>query len=113
VIEIFPQNDLWLKNLLGFKPLNWNPSIIMNSQKEDMHHPPELDEEEQDHIRAVFDDEVVPKLVRLNARLGTLSCGFAGQEFEHWTIEFRSMGDHFEIVSFEYDEEVVSIDLGL
>jgi hypothetical protein len=84
----------------------------MNSQ-EDMSSIHELDEEEQDHIRAVFDDEVVPKLVRLNARLGTLSCGFAGQEFEHWTIEFRSKGDHFEIVSFEYDEEAVSIDLGL
>ena len=85
----------------------------MKSQEENMNPTDELDEEDQDHIRAVFDDEVVPKLVRLNARLGTLSCGFAGQEFEHWTIEFRSVGDHFEIVSFEYDEEAVSIDLGL
>ncbi len=84
----------------------------MNSQ-EDMSPIHELDEEDQAHIRAVFDDEVVPKLVRLNARMGTLSCGFAGQEFEHWTIEFRSKGDHFEIVVFEYDEEAVSIDLGL
>ena len=73
----------------------------------------ELDEEDQGHIREVFHDEVVPKLVKLNARLGTLSCGFAGQEYEHWTIEFRSKGDDFEIVSFEYDEEVVSLDLDL
>ena len=73
----------------------------------------ELDEEDQGHIREVFHDEVVPKLVKLNARLGTLSCGFAGQEYEHWTIEFRSVGDHFEIASFEYDDEAVCLDLDL
>jgi len=74
---------------------------------------PELDEEGQDHIREVFHDEVVPKLVKHSARLGTLSCGFAGQEYEHWTIEFKSIGNDFEIVSFEYDEEAVGLDLDL
>ena len=78
-----------------------------------MNPPHELDEEAKDHIRAVFDDEVVPKLVRHNARIGTLSCGFAGKEYEHWTIEFRSDGDSFEIVSFEYDEEADGLDLDL
>ena len=78
-----------------------------------MNSSPELDEEDQEHIRAVFDDEVVPKLVRHNARLGNLSCGFAGKDFEHWTIEFRSVGDDFEIVSFEYDEEADGLDLDL
>jgi hypothetical protein len=85
----------------------------MKSQEEHIDSAPELDEEEKDHIRAVFDDEVVPKLAKLSARLGTLSCGFAGKAFEHWTIEFRSKGDDFEIVSFEYDEEAVVLDLGL
>ena len=78
-----------------------------------MNPPHELDEEDQYHIREVFHDEVVPKLVKLSARLGTLSCGFAGKDYEHWTIEFRSIGDDFDIVSFEYDEEAVSLDLDL
>ena len=85
----------------------------MKSQEKDMNPPHELDEEDKDHIRAIFDDEVVPKLVRHNARQGNLSCGFAGEDFEHWTIEFRSMGDDFEIVSFEYDEEADSLDLDI
>jgi hypothetical protein len=85
----------------------------MKRQKEDMNPTHELEEEDKDHIRAVFDDKVVPKLVRLNARLGNLSCAFAGKDFEHWTIEFRSKGNDFEIVSFEYDEEVHSLDLDL
>ncbi len=84
----------------------------MKSQ-EDMNPTHELDEEDKDHIRMIFDDEVVPKLVRHNARLGTLSCGFAGKEYEHWTIEFKSIGDDFEIIAFEYDEEAVGLDLDI
>ena len=56
---------------------------------------------------------MVPKLVKLNARLGTLSCAFAGEDYENWTIEFKSIGDDFEIVSFQYDEEGASLDLDL
>jgi hypothetical protein len=85
----------------------------MKSQEEHINSAPELDEEDQDHIREVFHDEVVPKLVRYSARLGILSCGFAGKDYEHWTIEFRSIGDGFEIVSFEYDEEADGLDLDL
>ena len=85
----------------------------MKSQEEHTDSIPELDEEDEDHIRAVFDDEVVPKLAKHSARLGTLSCGFAGKDYEHWTIEFRSMGDDFKIVSFEYDEEADGLDLDL
>ena len=50
----------------------------MKSQEEHINSAPELDEEDRDLIREVFHDEVVPKLVKLSARLGTLSCGFAG-----------------------------------
>lgn len=85
----------------------------MKSQGEHTDSTPELDDGDKDHIRAVFDEEIVPKLVRHNARLGTLSCAFAGKEYEYWTIEFRSIGDDFEIVSFEYDEEADSLDLDL
>jgi hypothetical protein len=95
------------------KPTQSYPENTMKSQEEDMNPPYELDEEDQEHIRAVFDNEVVPKLAKHSARLGTLSCGFAGQEYEHWTIEFRSIGNDFEIVSFEYDEEAVGLDLDL
>jgi hypothetical protein len=82
-------------------------------RQEDKNPTHELDEEDKDHIKAVFDDEVVPKLVRHNARLGTLSCEFAGKEYEHWTVEFRSIGDDFEIISFDYDEEAVGLDLDI
>ena len=96
-----------------YEPGTLNPQKTMKSQEENINSAHELDEEDKDHIRAVFDDEVVPKLVKHSARLGTLSCGFAGQEYEHWTIEFRSVGDDYEIVSFEYDEEADSLDLDL
>lgn len=73
----------------------------------------ELADEDQEHIRGVFHDEVVPKLVKHGARLGSLSCEFAGEQFRKWTIQFRSVGDDFEIVEFEYDEDGAGIDLDL
>jgi hypothetical protein len=71
----------------------------------------ELSDEDQGHIRTVFHEEVVPKLMKLGARLGSLSCEFAGAQFKNWTIQFKSVGDDFEIVDFEYDEEGAGIDL--
>jgi hypothetical protein len=71
----------------------------------------ELSDEDQGHIRTVFHEEVVPKLMKLGARLGSLSCEFAGAQFNNWTIQFKSVGDDFEIVDFEYDEEGAGIDL--
>ena len=73
----------------------------------------ELDDEEKDHIRAVFFDEIAPKLTRLHARIGTISCEFAGNQYRKWTIQFKSRGSDFEILSFEYDEDAESIDLDL
>lgn len=73
----------------------------------------ELGHEEQEWIRDRFYAEVVPKLIRLNARLGTLSCAFAGPAYEHWMVRFRSRGDDFEIVEFEYDEQGDGIDLDI
>lgn len=71
----------------------------------------ELSDEERAHIRAVFHGDVVPKLTKLGARLGTLSCEFAGEQFKNWTIQFKSIGDDFEIVDFEYDEDGAGLDL--
>jgi hypothetical protein len=42
-----------------------------------------------------------------------VGCGFAGPRFSHWQIHFRSRGDDFDIVDFEYDEEGCDIDLDL
>ncbi len=71
----------------------------------------ELSDEDQEHIRGRFHEDVVPKLAKLGARLGTLNCGFAGEPFKNWTIQFKSVGDDFEIVEFEYDEDGDHLDL--
>ena len=73
----------------------------------------ELTDEDQEHIREVFSEEVVPKLMTLNARLGNINCGFAGERYQNWMIQFRSARDDFEIVAFEYDEDGGGIDLDL
>lgn len=72
-----------------------------------------LSDEDRSHIRERFLEEVVPKLKRLHARIGNISCGFAGSQYENWVIQFRSRGSDFEIVDFEYDEHSTGIDLDL
>jgi hypothetical protein len=42
-----------------------------------------------------------------------VGCEFAGPRFSQWQIQFRSRGQDFDIVDFEYDEEGCSIDLDL
>ncbi len=73
----------------------------------------ELSDDDQEHIRTLFHEEVAPKLMKLHARLGTLSCEFAGEQFRNWTLQFKSVGNDFEIVHFEYDEDAVELDLDL
>lgn len=74
---------------------------------------PELSDEEIDRLRELFFQEVVPKLIRLHARNGIVSCEFAGPEYRSWQIRFRSRGSDFDIVDFEYDEEGTALDLDL
>jgi hypothetical protein len=81
--------------------------------KNHQNRPPELTREDETHIMSVFRDEVMPKLQRLDARLGSLSCAFAGVQYKNWLIEFRSVGRDFEIVDFQYDEEGEGLDLDL
>jgi hypothetical protein len=73
----------------------------------------ELTDEEKIEIQEIFSVEIVPKLKKLSARLGTISCEFAGPQYTNWMIQFRSRGEDFEIVDFEYDEEGAGIDLDL
>jgi hypothetical protein len=76
-----------------------------------LHH--ELDDEEKAHITDLFFSEIVTKLKRLDARLGTLNCEFAGNEYKNWNIQFKSDGSGFDIVDFYYDEDGALIDLDL
>ena len=72
-----------------------------------------LTDEEKIEIQEIFSVEIVPKLKKLDARLGTISCEFAGPQYANWMIQFRSRGEAFDIVDFEYDEEAAGIDLDL
>jgi len=71
----------------------------------------ELSDEDRGLIRERFHEEVVPKLNKLSARLGTLNCEFAGERYKNWNLQFKSVGNDFEIVDFEYDEEGCGLDL--
>ena len=73
----------------------------------------ELDDDDKAHISDVFFEQMVPKLIKCDARLGNLSCEFAGEKYKNWMIQFQSKGSNFDIVEFEYDEDGESIDLDL
>lgn len=73
----------------------------------------ELGDDDIRHIREIFFRDVVPKLGKAQARLGTLSCEFAGEKYKHWNLTFRSKGSGFEIEEFEYDEGTRPLDLDL
>ena len=72
-----------------------------------------LTDDDMAMIREIFEREVVPRLQKLHARLGTLNCDFAGEEYRKWNIQFKSAGADFCIVDFEYDEDGSGIDLDL
>ena len=73
----------------------------------------ELDDDDKAYIRDVFFEHIVPKLIKCDARLGNLSCEFAGEKYKNWMIQFQSKRSGFDIVEFEYDEDGESIDLDL
>jgi hypothetical protein len=72
-----------------------------------------LGEEEEWIIRALFHDTIVPKLQSLQARVGTISCAFAGDRYATWVLHFKSSGRGFTIVELEYDPDACAIDLDL
>ena len=71
----------------------------------------ELDDDNKAFITEIFFEEVVEKLKRMDARIGTLNCDFAGYQYKNWNIQFKSKGQGFEIVDFEYDEDSYSFSL--
>ncbi|MCP4667095.1 MAG: hypothetical protein GY849_12095 [Deltaproteobacteria bacterium] len=85
----------------------------MNDREGQVYHHPELDDDDKVRITDIFFEEVVPKLRKLDARLGNVNCDFAGEAYRDWTILFRSIGSDFEIVDFEYDEDGEGMDLDL
>jgi len=72
-----------------------------------------LTDEEKSEIQELFIEAIVPKLKKLDARRGIIGCEFAGPQYANWMIQFRSRGEEFEIVDFEYDEKGAGIDLDL
>nr|HID58786.1 hypothetical protein [Desulfobacterales bacterium] len=71
----------------------------------------ELTDEDKAHIRKMFHEVMVPKLIKYNARIGNLNCEFAGDRYKDWNIVFMSDRSSFEIVEFEYDKDSRSLDL--
>ena len=72
---------------------------------------PALDDDDKAHIAEVFDEDVIPRLMIMQARAGNINCDFAGAEYKNWVIEFRTNRFGFEIVDFEYDEDSRSFEL--
>ena len=71
----------------------------------------ELDDDDKAFITEIFFEEIVKKLKRMDARIGTLNCDFAGDQYKNWNIYFKSKRQGFEIVDFEYDEDSFSFSL--
>ncbi len=86
---------------------------MMNDIKGPDHLVHELDDDDREFITCRFFEEVAPKLRRLDARIGTLNCEFAGKQYRNWNIQFRSAGSGFDIVEITYDEDGAGMDLDL
>jgi hypothetical protein len=66
----------------------------------------ELTEEDKAVIIEKFEKEIASNpMMKMLGRTGVLNCIFAGEKYKDWNIIFRSKGDGFEIIDFEYDPE--------
>jgi hypothetical protein len=74
---------------------------------------PSLSDEDEWIIRELFHERIVPKLQSLQARVGTISCAFAGDHYETWVLHFKSSRSGFTIVELEYDPDACAMDLEL
>jgi hypothetical protein len=83
----------------------------MNGKQTQIDLKSELDDEDKVYITEVFFEKIVTKLQRMDARIGTLNCDFAGKGYGNWNIHFKSRGPGFEIVDFEYDEDSFGFNL--
>ena len=73
----------------------------------------ELSDDERAQIADIFFEEIVPKLLKMHARIGTVSCDFAGKAYENWIIHFRETRSSFDILEFEYDKDARSLNMDL
>ena len=85
----------------------------MEKQKNQIKLADELDDIDKSYITEIFFEDIVPKLIKRDARIGNICCEFAGEKYKNWNIQFRSKGQDFDIVEFEYDEEGNALDLDL
>ena len=83
----------------------------MSGKMDQTHLKNELDDDDKIHVTEIFNEDVVPRLMRMGARIGNINCKFAGEQYENWVIEFKSTRSGFEIVDFEYDEDSRSFEL--
>ena len=77
----------------------------MNGEQTQIDLKSELDDEDKVYITEIFFEKIVAKLKRMDARIGTLNCDFAGDQYKNWNIHFKSKGAGFEIIDFEYDKD--------
>lgn len=70
-----------------------------------------LREEDRLHIAGIFHEDIAPRLMKMGARTGSITCDFAGEQYKNWLITFRPTRAGFEIVDFEYDDDARSIQL--
>jgi hypothetical protein len=110
-VTLQAQGGVCVRKEKGFQ-FAWNFHDMMVSPRK-FYMKDGLTEEEKSQIQERFHEEIVPKLKKLDARLGTISCEFAGPLYAHWMIQFRSRGDDFDIVDFEFDETGTGMDLDL
>lgn len=88
-----------------------NGYVAMKNNKSDNVLQYELDDDDKFRITVIFHESVIPKLRKLDARLGTINCDFAGEQYKNWNLHFKSTGSDFAIVDFEYDDESCSFSL--
>lgn len=70
-----------------------------------------LSDEDRLRIAEDFALEVIPKLLFLQARVGTVNCGFAGERYRNWQLVFRATGGTFRIEDYLYDPDGEGISL--
>lgn len=71
----------------------------------------DLLEEDRIRITEIFQEDIAPRLLRMDARVGSICCEFAGSEFRNWVLQFNSSRFGLEVVDFFYDEDARTFDL--
>ena len=84
---------------------------IMSREDDQSHAGEALDDGDRVHITGIFHEDIAPRLMKMGARTGSITCEFAGEQYKNWLITFKSARSGFKIVDFEYDEDARTIQL--